>query len=96
MPQNVRGNLFYNQRDFPDGIREDSEKPIEGLRCPDCGAQGFETNKAGFAVCGDYPGWYFLYEQEMEGDEPKLKIKIVNGQQQLVPIFKTETIKKHP
>ena len=55
---------------------------LEGIHCPDCGAQGYRTDNDNVAVCGAYPGWYFYYllEYEDEDIKPKFKLKLVGGE----------------
>ena len=91
--KNINGNEIRNN--YVVGVRGEATRDqlggikgkIPGVKCPDCGAQGFRTDHPGIASCGAYPGWFFWYLEEFEesDNDQKLIIKIVNGQPQLVP-----------
>ena len=66
---------------------------IPGVKCPDCGAQGFRTDHPQIASCGAYPGWFFYYleEKELDDTDSEYTIKIINGEPQLVAVTDKET-----
>lgn len=78
----------YNPSDFITRPREFNDEAIKGLHCPNCGAQGFKTDKPGIAVCGNCSGWYFKYKRKTKKKKVKqhFEMKIVNGQLQKVLI----------
>ncbi len=75
----------YRPSDFIIRPKESSEV-IKGLHCPNCGAQGFRTDKPGIAVCGACSGWYFKYKKKEKKKKVKQRyeMKIINGQLQKV------------
>lgn len=94
MPTNIRGNEFLRLDDFKKGINTTDRIPH--LNCPDCNSEAFGTDQPGIAMCGACPGWYFKYEQKTERGQKRYKLKMVNGELQEVPVYKTELIEEHP
>ena len=92
------GKLIYND----DGSRtsysgsSQRERPelftdaLNGVFCPDCGAQGFRTDHPEIAVCGDYAGWFFYYIDEVDEDQSDTEVIIEGGELKAKPKKKAE------
>jgi hypothetical protein len=90
----VDGSRYWNtDRDTPDQEKWCTDGMIPGLFCPDCNAQAYFTDHPKVAVCGAFPGWYFLFEGiKHEGDgstSNKIIMKYLNGI--LQPVIVTDT-----
>lgn len=78
----VEGNSSPTWSNEIDMSLEDDGEELPGVKCPDCGAQGYRTDHPQVATCGAYPGWFFYYKDKRKKRtvKPKKQYKIMNGQ----------------
>lgn len=80
----VNGDTIASARwaDVDYGVTHGEE--IEGLYCPDCGAQAYRTDHPNIATCGAVVGWFFFYQEKEQ--KKKTIMKVINGELQEVEI----------